>query len=186
MAQDPSLGKQKITTGTVLSAAAPIIAGLDDAFLGVGKMLTTIIQAVQSTEQLLSDVKHFKFKPDWKHRVISIPAAEKGINDLWNEITKGLLGKAKEILQTIETFKSLSALPTFDPEAKVAGVFQKLQNLHTFIVLFGDTVAKFVDLTETLDHITKSIEHLDALFLTQQNKQHRVTGPHRTRKVASQ
>jgi hypothetical protein len=162
------------TKHAIISGLGSILESLDGAFLGLGDFLNTVIQAYMNAKNELLDLKTFDFNPKFKTRVISLPKAEQGINDLWGEIRFDLLGKYQEIRAAIDEVKDLFHAEELANANDIQGAPNALaksavalHHVKTFLEQLGALIKKVADLLSIIDDIKKRIESLDDLFLNQ-------------------
>jgi hypothetical protein len=154
----------------LLSALESTVLELDHAYLGVGDFIKTCIAAFSNAKYTLSQLSHFDFNPKFNTRVMNIPRAREGINELWNEIRHGLIDKFKEIEDAVQALRNnfLHGGSLHEPgEPGLAAAVDKLQDVHAFLLQLGDLVTKVVDMTIIINDIKHRIETLDDLFLSQ-------------------
>jgi len=158
--------------GHHLGIVGDVIAALDRAFTGFSEVVDAFTEGAEQAQQQLKDLEKFDFDPKFKIRVISIPRAIEGFQDLWDTIRDELLGKFKSVVdeseQIIETLKNLPARAPGEPILQHASLV--LQFIHAFNDKLAKLIRDILDFTETIDNIKKRIETLDDLFLPQDSK----------------
>lgn len=170
----------------LISGLESVIGQLDHAYLGVGDLITTCIQAFANAKAELTDITHFYFKPAFKTRVISVPRAKEGIENLWDEIRNGLIAKFKEIEDAVNEVKRAirGGGSLHEPgERGLQTALNVLADVHTFLVRLGDLIKKVLEFIDIIDDIKKRIETLDDLFLPNTNPKSTVDVHYRKRET---
>jgi hypothetical protein len=174
----------------IISGMGSILETLDGAFLGLGDFLNKVVSAYMNAKNELLDLKTFDFNPKFKTRVISIPRAEEGINELWATIRLDLLGKYQEIRAALDDVKDVfhaeELVNANDPQGApnaLAKSAAALHHLKTFLASLGDLIVKVADLIAIIDDIKRRIETLDDLFLPQGSTKKTVDISYRKRNV---
>jgi hypothetical protein len=174
----------------IITGLGSIIETLDGAFLGLGDFLNKVVSAYMNAKNELLDLKTFDFNPKFKTRVISVPKAKDGLNDLWATIRLDLLGKYQEIRAAIDDVKDVfhaeELVNANDPSGAPNALARSavaLHHLKTFLASLGDLITKVADLLAIIDDIKKRIETLDDLFLSQGSTKKAVDAHYRKRNV---
>lgn len=121
----------------------------------------------------LNDLKHFDFDPKWSTRVINVPRAVDGIQEVFDIIKNGLKERFGELFQAIETLKNalhdtVHHLPTNpDGGGIVTAIVDKFGATYVALTAFQKAYTKVTDIVEMIDNVKRRIETLDDLFLPQ-------------------
>ncbi len=118
----------------------------------------------------LSGFKHFEFDPKWKTRVINVPRAYAGINELFDILMHGLLDKFKALGESVTTLvnviKSDSGRPVPDDGGPgVAAVQEKMATIKLAVTDLQTAFHLALDIEQTLLDLKQRAESLDDLFL---------------------
>jgi hypothetical protein len=120
----------------------------------------------------IRDLKKFDFDPKWNTRVILVPKAIEGIQDIFDIVVHGLRDRFAELYQAVLTLKGALHSPPRSPEPQgmltnITIIFGQLDKaLQTFEAAYK----KLTDIVEMIDDVKKRIETLDDLFLQQGNQ----------------
>lgn len=151
-----------------------LLSAFDDSFIGIGNFVRRVIAAFLKGKDDLLSLQTFDFDPQFKTRVISLPRAEQGVNDLWDTIRLDLLGKYQEINANVhdllDTFHADDVSDANDIQGHVSGLAKgavQLHHLKTFLEGLGQSIEHVADLLDIIADIKRRIETLDDLFLTQ-------------------
>jgi len=153
----------------LIDSTAVSITGIEDSFNEMKDDLQSAIDAVK-------DFEHFDFDPKWKTRVISLPSAWEGIQDLLDIILHGLSDKFAQLRQSCETLVStikmdIAPARTGDEgPSKLGDIGSKLASFAIAVEQFRNAFKEAVDLVQMLDDIKKRMETLDDVFLPQAKK----------------
>ncbi len=142
------------------------------------KVISTYEGIVADTKNLLislQDIRHFDFNPKWKTRVINVPRAQDGVNELLDIIFHGIRTRFEElhvaVLALVLTLKGRAPirghLPS--PNGIMEQAVEYLGDLDVAWKAFGTAYHDAVDLVGILDDVKRRIETLDDLFLPQGN-----------------
>jgi len=117
------------------------------------------------------DLEKFDFDPKWNTRVILVPKAIEGIQDIFDLVIHGFRDKFEELYQAVLTLKAALHAPPKSPEPQgmltnITIIFGQLDKaLQTFEIAYK----KLTDIVQMLDDVKHRIETLDDLFLQQGN-----------------
>ena len=117
------------------------------------------------------DLKKFHFDPRWNTRVILVPKAIEGIQDIFDIVVHGFRDRFEELFQAVQTLRAALHKPPKSPEPQgmltnITIIFGQLDKaLQTFEAAYK----KLTDIVEMVDDVKKRIETLDDLFLQQGN-----------------
>jgi len=154
----------------LLDALKGTVMALDHAYLGVGDFVTTMTTAFYQMGSDLRQFSTFDFNPKFKTRVVSIPRAIDGGNDLYHTIKDDLLHKLEDVVQTVEGLRRdiTNGGSLHEPgENALQSASNFLADIHAFLLRMGDAVTKIVEVATILADIKQRIETLDDLFLPQ-------------------
>jgi len=146
------------------------VMALDHAYLGVGDFVSTLTNAFYSVGSDLRSFARFDFNPKFKTRVVSIPRAIEGGNELFHAIKDDLLHKLDDVVQTVEGLKRdiQHGGSLHEPgENALQSATNFLSDIHSFLLRMGDAVTKIVEVASIITDIKNRIETLDDLFLPQ-------------------
>lgn len=145
-----------------------LFAAADDTFVGVFRFADRIERAVDKSRQLLNEFKTFDFNPAFKTRVVSVPRAIEGFQELFDTVRTDLLDKFEQLHREFNYWRDKfeSRTPSEGAEAASA-VTAKLQDLHTMLEQIGTTLETIIDIESIVINIKQRIETLDDLFLPQ-------------------
>lgn len=158
-----------ISRTAALGIVGQILAGLDQAYTGFGDVVDAVTVGAANAKQQLSDFSHFDFNPKFNTRVISVPRAISGAQDLWDEIRNGLIQKFTTIVDDAKNLTdSIKSIP---PRIPGEPILQRTALILSFIHATNDEIASLItevlDFTGMIDDIKQRIESLDDLFLPQ-------------------
>lgn len=158
-----------ISRSAALGIVGQILAGLDQAYTGFGDVVDAVTDGAANARRQLQDFSHFDFAPKFKTRVISVPRAIDGAEELWDEIRNGLIQKFTTIVDDAQNLvASIKAIP---PRVPGEPILQRTALILSFIHATNDEIAQLIrnvlDFTATIDDIKQRIETLDDLFLPQ-------------------
>ena len=154
--------------------------------IGVVETFFKIKDDLASAVSTLKGFKTFEFDPSLKTRVISVPRAYEGIQDLLDLIIHGLRDKFDELHHATETLLAdLEGLHgrTTDQEGPsgVANVASKFATIAIGLDHFQQAFHKVLELEQMLLDIKERLETLDDLFLPQDRPREYVTERRRKR-----
>jgi hypothetical protein len=152
-----------------LGILGQILTGIDKAYLGFSDVVEATITGAANAENQLRDFEHFDFNPKFKTRVISVPFAIGGAEDLWDTIKFEFINKLKEIRDDSETIvKAIQHIPPRSPgEPIMQRAALMIEFIHTFNSDLARIIKRITDLTQMIDDIKHRIETLDDIFLSQ-------------------
>lgn len=169
-----------------------IIHGAQDVDNNSTRIIGTYEQIVADTRNLvlfLRDIPHFEFNPAWKTRVINVPRAQEGINDLLFIIINGFRDKFGEIHSAFQEL--VAALEGKgpgqqwpDPGNAMGKVVAYVGDLDVAWRAFGRAYHAATDLAGLVDDLKRRIETLDDLFLPQGSTKKTVDIKYRKRNAA--
>jgi hypothetical protein len=152
----------------IWAAIKSLFSAADNTFVGVFRFIDRVEAAVDRSKQLLIDLKKFDFDPKLKSRVINVPRAIEGFQDLWDEITIDLREKLEQLSNEFKYWRSKfeSRTPSEGLEA-AAPVSARLQDISTMLDQIATSLETILDIAEIIDDVKHRIETLDDLFLPQ-------------------
>lgn len=151
---------------------------------------STYEQIIEDTVNLINflrDLEHFDFNPAWKTRVINVPAAFDGINELFDIMFHGLRDRFQTLhVGVLDLLHSLEGHPPIqghfgDPGGTVTKVVNYIGDAATAWRAFGQAYHAAVDIVSLVDDLKRRIETLDDLFLQQGNPKKTVEKNYRQR-----
>jgi len=159
------------TRQLALGVVGSIISSLDKQFLGFSDVVDAFVEASGQAQQQLKDFEKFDFAPKFKTRVISVPKAIEGFQDLWDLIRNRLLDKFTTIVdETKGVIDGLKHLPARAPgEPLLQHTALILSIVHAYNEQLAKLIHDILDFTQTIDDLKMRIETLDDLFLPQSN-----------------
>lgn len=125
--------------------------------------------------QAVKDLKHFEFDPKWKTRVINVPRAIEGIQDIFDIVVHGFRDKFSEIHQSILTLKvalegaNIGHFTSPEPQARLTKIVDWFGALYIALQAFEKAYHDATDIVSMVDDVKRRIETLDDLFLPQGN-----------------
>jgi len=149
--------------GSLFQASVDAETGAFTAFFAIKDDVTTFVET-------LRNLKRFDFDPKFKTRVINVPRAYDGINDLFDIIFHGLRDKFDELRHAVETvIATIEQHPPPGDEGPsgIANVQERLTTIKLAIVNFQQAFHNAVQLEQMLVDIKQRLETLDDLFLPQ-------------------
>jgi hypothetical protein len=161
-----------ISRQAALGVVGQILASLDSAYTGFGEVVDAVTEASANARGQLEAFVKIDFNPKFKTRVISIPSAIEGVQELWDEIRSGLLDK---FIQLAAEFSDLlKSIKTIPPRAPGEPILQRtaliLQFIHATNTEIASIVRQLLDLATIINDIKNRIETLDDLFLANNSK----------------
>jgi len=145
-----------------------LFSAADDTFIGVFRFADRIERAVDKSRQLLREFQKFDFDPAFKTRVVSVPRAIEGFQDLFDTIRTDLVEKLEQLHREFNYWRSKFEDRTPPDGAEAASaITAKLQDLHTMLEQIGETLETIIDIESILINVKQRIETLDDLFLPQ-------------------
>jgi len=159
-----------------------IFGALKENTIGI---LSAAQKLVDSTEQVISDVRNFKAKPQFKNRVISVPRAVDNVQALFaipdriiaavKDLVSQLRNKVDPAAFNVEELEGLEDLRGIIRKfgTKLAAGFEKLLGIASLIVDALVTIRASIDdlqtIVDSLQEIVSDFSNLDGLFLPQNN-----------------
>ena len=163
--------------GSLFTASVDAETGAFTAFFAIKDDITAMIARIDG-------FKRFTFDPKWKTRVINVPRAVEGFQDLYDIIFHSLRDKFDELRQAVETVVATIEQhppPGDEGPSGIANVQARLTTIKLAIVNFQAAFHLALDLEQTLLDIKQRIETLDDLFLPQGNTKKTVDEHYRKR-----
>ena len=159
-----------------LGIIGDILAGSDKRFLGFSDVVDAFVESSERAKQQLQDFQHFDLNPKFRTRVISVPKAIEGAQDLWDAIRNRLIAQFTTIVdETRGVIEALKHLPARGPgESTLQHAALILSIIHALNEKTAQIVREVLDFTQTIDDIKTRIETFDDLFLSQDNPRQRV------------
>lgn len=124
----------------------------------------------------INDLKHFRFDPKWKTRVISAPRAVDGIQEIFDLVVHGIRDKFSELHQSLITLRAAlegHSIGHFGGSVEPAGRLTKVVDwigaVYVGLQAFEAAYKSATDLVNIIDDVKQRIETLDDLFLPQGN-----------------
>jgi len=143
----------------------------NNSFDVVSDSIVSIEDTVQAAVDDIKDIKDFEFDPQWKTRVISVPALIKNYDDLKDLIVKQFTEKCKELLRAVQDIRASIENPRdpIDPSGVSGGVavFQWIDRIVRLLTAVDSTLKTVLNLADIIDDLKQSIEKLDVIFLSQ-------------------
>ncbi len=123
------------------------------------------------------DLKHFHFDPKWKTRVILVPQAIQGIQEVFDIVVHGFRDKFSQMYQAILTLKGAlhAPPPSPDPQSAITRIVNIIGQVEVALRAFELAYKDLTDLVQMIDDVKQRIETLDDLFLQQGNSRVWVT-----------
>lgn len=119
----------------------------------------------------LKNFESFDFDPKWKTRVINVPRAIDGFQQLWDIVRNDLVDKFSVVvdkLKVIEETLSGSTNEALGEGPSAAGnAVSKLATISILAGNFKDALHEALDIESTLVDLKNRVESLDDLFLPQ-------------------
>jgi hypothetical protein len=135
----------------------------------------------------IRDLKKFDFDPKWNSRVINVPRAVDGIQEIFDILVHGLRDKFSELYQAVLTLKAALQAQNFGhfgdptPQGRLTKIVDIIGSLEVALRSFATAYHDVTDLTVLIDDVKKRIETLDDLFLPQNNRRQWITVHERAR-----
>lgn len=133
-----------------------------------------------SIEHEVKLIREFEFDPHWKSRVINVPIAIEQIKTLVSHVAdtfKGKLETLKAPIHDLSLIFKAEAAPASDQEkpSAIARAAVKVDEIATMIDQLAKAMDVIADFTHLAEDITKEIQNLDSLFLSQGRTQKKQT-----------
>jgi hypothetical protein len=119
------------------------------------------------------NLEHFTFDPKWKTRVINVPRAIEGIQDVFDILIHGFRDKFAELHQAILTLRAalgnanIGHFGSPEPQARLTKVVDWLGALYTALQAFERAYRDATEIVGMVEDVKRRIETLDDLFLPQ-------------------
>ena len=139
--------------------------GLFDAYFAISDDVKAAVATLES-------FKHFTFDPKWKNRVINVPRAVEGINDVVDIVVHGFKDKFTELKDVVEEIVNLVGESRGPPEEGAGGlanVQSKLATIKLVTVKLKVAMHDVLQLEQMLADMKQRVETLEDLFLPQGN-----------------
>ena len=149
--------------GSLFTSAVDSETGIFDAYF-------SIKDDVEAAVRTLEDFKHFDFNPAWKNRVINVPRAIDGINDVADIIVHGFKDKFIELRDVVREIVSLIGEQRGPPEEGAGGlanVQSKLATVKLVTIRLKAAMHNVLELEQMLSDMKQRVETLEDLFLPQ-------------------
>jgi hypothetical protein len=160
-------------------AVTSFLGSFFQAEVNISENITTIINSFTEGRRNIEDgvyrIKHFKFDPQWRTRVINVPAAADAVVALYEEV----FGDFRERMQIlVEPIHQLSLIfraekenpdPLGGPSA-LARTSVKIDEIATMISQLAEASKVALNFTQAFDDVIINLETLDVIFLQQGNK----------------
>jgi hypothetical protein len=156
---------------SLLSALGGLFTSAVDAETGIFDAFFKMQDDVHAFVANLKQFERFDFDPQWKTRVISLPAAWDSIFDLVDIIFHGFRDKFTELEHSLRVLGNvLKQSGTRQPEegpSGIANVQEKLTTIKLAVVEFEQAFHAALELEEMALNVKNRLETLDDLFLPQ-------------------
>jgi hypothetical protein len=149
----------------------------------INRIINNFTEGRRNIEDGVDRIKNFEFNPQWRTRVINVPAAADAVRALYEEV----FGDFRERLQTlVEPVHQLSLIfraekenpdPLGGPSA-LARTAVKVDEIATMIKQLADASKVALDFTQAFDDVIINLETLDVIFLQQGNPRQWVSDEH--------
>lgn len=155
---------------------------LRDSTVGIFDAASTLLHDIGDE---YDKIKHFDARPEWKNRVISVPAVFQHIQDL-AQVPSQVIAAFKDLVNTLKTKIDPAAFNVDELEglddlrglfkrfgSKLAAGFEKVLGvvalLADALVAIRSTIDDLQTIVDAVRTIRENLEHLDGLFLPQKN-----------------
>jgi phage-related protein len=165
---------------------AKILAAIGQAF---GSFFQSEIEVQDNVEKIISnfrkgrqeiidgidEVRNFQFNPQWRTRVINVPAAQDYLVGLYDSVFTDFRDKMDTL---VAPFHDLALIfraehsGAGDPQQAVSGVAKaavKIDEIATCVKQFADATDTALSFIETFQQILMTLETLEGIFLQQSN-----------------
>lgn len=169
----------------VLKPIRPLIkifTVLRDNTIGIFDAGSDLLKEIESE---YDQIRHFSARPEWKNRVISVPAVIQHVEDL-TQIPSQVVAAFKDLIQNLRQKVDTTAFETDELEgiedlrgiirrlgARFAAVLERILGILTLVVDSLVTIRSTIDdlktIVDAVRTVRENLEHLDGLFLTQKN-----------------
>lgn len=115
------------------------------------------------------DLERFTFDPKWNTRVINVPRAMEGMQEIFDIVLHGFRDKFANLHQSLITLKAALHKPHWDPnpQSRLTAIVDIIGQLEVGLRAFEESYKQLTDIVQTVDDVKKRIETLDDLFLPQ-------------------
>lgn len=148
--------------GGLFTTAVNAETGLFDAFFKMQDDVAAFRSAILQLGK-------FDFNPKWRSRVISLPRAWDGIQDLFEILRHGFTGKFQELFHAIETVKNvIEQSAQRQPDEGPSGLANVQEKLTVFKLAVTDFEVAFhaaLDISQMALDVKNRLESLDDIFL---------------------
>lgn len=163
-----------------------IVRGLGKLFAAEVNISENLNNIVARFEQLkdnytkeLSTLRDFKFNPAWNSRVIHVPTAIDRIREMIDTVSGFWMERFDLIKDPIHQLKLIFGSEKGDvgdpnQPSGVTKAAVKIDELATMIAQISHAMDKVADLSDFFVKITKEIQGLEFLFLSQSNPQKKI------------
>lgn len=139
----------------------------------LNSIVTDFEIAKANIEVLVEKIEQFQLLPNWDSRVINVPAALKGLQELQKLVIHGFRDKFKELLQPIHDLKLIFKAEEIEantPQGQVSGVARtaaKVDEIATMIQQIATAMHTVQDFSQMANDVIDKLNGLDVLFLSQ-------------------
>lgn len=148
----------------LFTSAVDFETGIFDAYFSIKDDMIAFVATLQG-------FKKFEFKPEWKTRVINVPRAWDGINELFDIVVHQLRDRGielRDVVSEIVTIVEEQRSPVPDDGAGgIANVQTKMATIKLVMVKLKDAMHKFLEIEQMLADVKSRVETMDDLFLPQ-------------------
>jgi hypothetical protein len=165
------------------AAIARLFTASVDAETGIFTAFFSIKDDVNAFVANLQSFGRFEFDPKWKTRVINVPRAIEGIQELFDILIHGLRDKFTELARTVETLANTleGTGRQDDGPSGIANVQERLTTIKLACVHFQEAFHQALEIETMLLDIKNRVETLDDLFLPQSSSKTSVDVHYRKR-----
>lgn len=162
------------------SSIAGMLGSVEEREIGILKTVFAIEDDLKSAVAQLKGFKTFKFDPKFKTRVINVPRAYEGIQDLLDIVIHGLRDKFTELRDSVVTLghtleSTGGRLTDNEGPSAVANVASKFAAIAVALESFQESFHTALEFEEMLLDIKTRLESLEDLFLPQDKPRKWVT-----------
>jgi hypothetical protein len=149
---------------SLFTKAVDFETGIFDAYFSIKDDMVAFVKT-------LDQFKHFEFKPEWKTRVINVPRAYDGINELFDIVVHQLKDRGQELRDVVQEIVNIvqeqRGPPPDDGAGGIANVQTKMATVKLAMVKLKTAMHKFLEIEQMLADVKARTETLDDLFLPQ-------------------
>jgi hypothetical protein len=156
--------------GQIWNALGGMFTQAVDTETGIFDAYFSMKDDFEAAVRTLEDFKHFDFAPQWKTKVISVPRAIEGINDLFDIVVHQLKDKFTEVRDVVREIVNIVGEQRGPPEegaGGIANVQAKLATIKLITVRLKTAMHGLLQLEQMLSDVKSRVETLDDLFLPQ-------------------